>query len=145
MRISIIVFWLFISIVSVQGQESSNEKCNKEVILEMYRNIESVSEDLMLRFLKTFGQECKNNAEFGQYSNAALFDVIQHQPELFCKVLNSNAGDIDVETIIFGIENPVHDLIDLDHTKKRIVETNIENKTTDKIINALNIAIGKFE
>ncbi len=140
MRINTLILIFFISIfnLSLNGQESFTEKCNISVVLEMHENLENISEDLMLKFLKTFGPECKNNVEFSEFSNETLFKVVQQQPELFGKTLDKHISDLEFDSILFVLENPLHDLIDLNLTKERISELGINMEIKEKLLKALD-------
>ncbi len=120
------------------GQESDSLKCNISIVREAYQNIENISGELMLQFLKTFGKDCKNNVEFSEFSNETLFKVIQKNPEVFSEILEKNLNQIDFEEIIFNLRNPLHDLIDLDLTINKIADTKIEKSIKDKLIIAIN-------
>ena len=111
----------------------------------MHENLENISEDLMFRFLQTFGSECKNNVEFSEFSNETLFKVIQKQPELFGETLDKNKSDIEFDSILFELENPLHDLIDLDLTKERISELEINKETKEKLLKALDKTIDEMK
>lgn len=140
MRINTLTLIFLISIFSltINGQEPHSEKCDISVILEMHENLENISEDLMLNFLKTFGQECKSNVEFSEFSNETLFEVIQKQPKLFGETIDKNKSDLEFDSILFALENPLHDLIDLNLTKKRISESEINKEIKEKLLKALD-------
>jgi hypothetical protein len=123
---------------SLLAQESDSLKCNISIVLEAFQNKEHVSDELMLKFLKTFGKDCKNNVEFSQFSNETLYNVIQKNPEVFVKILENNLEQIDFDEIIFNLKNPLHDLIDLDLTINRITETQVDKSIKDKLIIAIN-------
>lgn len=120
------------------GQASDSLKCNISIAQEVYENIDRVSNGLMLKFLKTFGKDCKNNVEFSEFSNETLFMVIQKNPELFTKTLEINLNQIDLNELLFNLENPLHDLIDLDLTINKIADTNIDKSIKDKLIISIN-------
>jgi hypothetical protein len=139
-KISILTltFFLFFVDVNSQNNEKTTLKCNIEIVLETNENIENISEDLMLRFLRTFGTECKNNVEFSEFSNETLFKVIQTEPELFCKILENNKNQIEFDEIISELKSPINDLIDLDLTINRIANTKTEFSLKSKLILAIN-------
>ncbi|WP_321344211.1 hypothetical protein [uncultured Draconibacterium sp.] len=144
-RIFIVLFSIALStgISSAQKEKSTPLKCNIEIILEMSEKIENCNEKLILNFLQTFGQECKNNAEFSEFGNETLFKVIQKQPKLFCEVLEEYKSKIDLNSIILQIENPVIDLINLDSIKEQVSHTKISQELKNTILNAIDRAIEK--
>lgn len=135
-----LTFFLFNLNVNSQNREKTSSKCDTEIILETHENIDNISEDLMLRFLKTFGKECKNNVEFCEFSNETLFKVIQREPELFCKVIEKNKDQIDFGIIVSELKSPLHDLIDLELTINKIADTKINPSLKSQMILAINSA-----
>jgi hypothetical protein len=131
---------MFVFNISTNGQEHNSEKCDISVIVEMNETNDNITEDLMLSFLKTFGEECKNNTEFIEFSNEALFKIIQNEPELFCKVLENHMNQIEIEIIISDLKSPLHDLIDLDLTINKIADTKINSSLKSQMILAINSA-----
>lgn len=144
-RIFIILFSIALStgISFAQKEKSTPLKCNIEIVLEMSEKIENCNEKLILNFLQTFDQECKNNAEFSEIGNETLFKVIQKQPNLFCVTLEKYESEVDLNSILLEIENPVIDLINLDLTKEQISQTKISQELKKKLINAIDKAIEK--
>lgn len=126
------------------GQGTDSLKCNVKVVLEMNESINSASDKLVLRFLKTFGEECKNNVEYSEFSNETLYKLIQNQPKLFCEVLEEHRNEIELNEILEELENPLHDLIDLDKTKEGIKDSKLNQDLKTKLIEAINKAIEKI-
>jgi hypothetical protein len=132
------------TLISVD-QEADSLKCNISIVLETFQCMGNVSGDLTLRFLKTFGENCKNNVEYSEFSNEVLFKLLQSQPEQFCKVIENHKDSIDFSYVIQEIENPLHDLIDLGKTKIRIVELLNDKELKIKFEMALDKAIKRAE
>lgn len=122
--------------------KKENLKCNVKVVLEMNESVGSASDVLVFRFLKTFGEECKNNVEYGEFSNETLFKLIQKQPVLFCKVLERD--EIELNAILIELENPLHDLVDLNKTKEGILECELNKELKAKLLDAIDKAIEKM-
>lgn len=131
----------FILINNSYGQEPDSLKCNVAVLAKINAQIDNISEKLMLNFLQTFGQECKNNVEFSEFGNETLFKVIQNQPEHFCTTLDKYQSKINLEIILLEIENPINDLIGLNQTKKIISDIKMNNELKLKLINSFEQAI----
>lgn len=138
MKITILTLTFCLFFFSSNSQNKDLIKCNTSIILETTEKIDSVSENLMLRFLKTFGKDCRNNVEFSEFSNEILFKVIQQQPELFCEVLEDNKNQIEFEEIILELKSPINDLIDLNLTINRIANTKTESSLENKLILSIN-------
>lgn len=131
----------FILINNSFGQEPDSLRCNVAVLVKINERIDNISEKLMLKFLQTFGQECKNNVEFSEFGNETLFKVIQNQPEQFCTALEKYQSKIDLEIILLEIENPINDLIGLNQTKKIISDIKMKDELKLKLNNSFDRAI----
>ena len=123
------------------GQEPDSLKCNVAILVKINEQIDNISEKLMLNFLQTFGQECKNNAEFSEFGNETLFRVIQNQLGQFCTILEKYQSKINLEIILFEIENPINDFIGLNQTKKVLYDIKMNDELKLKLINSFDRAI----
>ncbi len=119
----ILIFLTIIVSVNSYGQRKDSLKCNISIVSEANNSGEKISEDLMLRFLKTFGKDCRNNAEFTEFSNKTLFKVIQKNPEKFVKILNNNLSKIDFNEVLINLRNPIEELTDIELIIKKIAAT----------------------
>lgn len=126
------------------GQGTDSLKCNVKIVLEKNESIDSASDELVLRFLNTFGEECKNNVEYSEFSNETLFKLIQNQSVLFCKILEKHRNEIELNAILIELESPLHDLIDLNETKEGIMESELNKELKAKLLEAINKAIEKM-
>jgi len=140
---TIFLMFLAFSLNVTLGQTTDSLKCNIEVVLKMDDNIDTPSEELVVKFLKTFGQECKNNSEFSEFGNETLFKVIQKQPNLFCETLEKYENQIDLNSILLEIESPVVDSINLGLTKEQISHTQINQELKKRLLIAIDRAIEK--
>lgn len=122
---------------SAFAADQDSLKCNMQIILQTEDHLDSLSMDEMLLFLDSFGEACRNNAEFSECSNAVLFDVLMHKPALFCEALNRNKSQLDVAYIFLNLENPVSDLIDLERIRVIIRQVEIESELKKKLLEAL--------
>jgi len=78
----------------------------------------------MFFFLYTIRKICNNDAEFTEACNQALFDIIQLNPELFLRIINKYKTVFDFDYILFTLENPVNEDIDLKKVLKMIKAVN---------------------
>ncbi|MBE0663994.1 MAG: hypothetical protein IH597_16175 [Bacteroidales bacterium] len=124
--------------VNSYGQQTDSLKCNISIVLDASESGDKISENLLLKFLETFGLDCRNNAEFSEFSNGTLYKVIQINPQKFIKILNDNLSKVDFNEILFNLENPVNDLIDLDLTINKIADVKIDKSIKGKLIIAIN-------
>jgi DNA-binding protein Fis len=138
--ISFIICLSFLNSYS-QERQADSLKCNISIINEVYENIENISSDLMLQFLKTFGEDCKNNIEFSEFSNETLFKVIQKKPELFCKMIEKLEDEIELDIILLELETPLLDLINMKTTRNQIKNTKISDDIKKRLLDSIDKAI----
>ena len=138
LNISILTFVFYLFFFNSIAQSKSISKCDISIVLETSDGMENLSEDLVLRFLQTFGKECKNNAEFSEFSNEILFKVIQQNAAMFCNTLKNNEKQIELTEIIEKLKNPINDSIDLELTINKIADSKVEPETKSKLIIAIN-------
>ncbi|MCY1634031.1 MCE family protein [Marinifilum sp. D737] len=124
--------------------KKENLKCNVKIVLKMNESIDSASDELVLSFFKTFGEECKNNVEYSEFSNETLFKLIQNQTVLFCKVLEKYRNEIELNEILKELENPLHELIDLNKIKEGIMKSELNKELKAKLLDAIDKAIEKM-
>jgi hypothetical protein len=70
--------------------------------------------------LKTFGNECKGNVEYTEFSNEVLFKVINKKTEIFIDVFNKNIESLETEVILKELESPLLDQADLNQIISKI-------------------------
>ena len=87
-------------------------RCNMDILNEVSKRMETLEEGLIDSFFNNFGFECKNNVEFGEWSNEFLFSVIIRKPAISIKLL-SDINENSRKTILEELKNPVHDGIDM--------------------------------
>jgi hypothetical protein len=115
-------------------------KCNLAVILEIEKDIDSLTIPKMKMFLEIFSKDCRNNAEFSELSNELLFTVIARYPELFISVMCDKITDTDSQEIYFQLSQPIHDLIPVDSIFNIINLTKQDCSQLDSIKKYLKIA-----
>jgi hypothetical protein len=99
----------------------------------------------MFLFLSTISEICNNNAEFTEACNQALFDIIQLNPELFLRIINKYKTVLDFNYILFTLENPVNEDIDLKKVLNKIKAVTGFDSVKNGIINSLQKAIEKYK
>ncbi len=104
-------------------------------------SIENLSQNIVNDFLMTFDQECKNNAEYSEWSNETLFLLLSRKPDLFLQVIQNSKG-IDRKCIISEIENPIND-IDLNKIYTELKRVNMPSEFKESVCQALKTAARK--
>ena len=129
--------------LSLCGYTQSKYKCNGNLVRIADQNADNLTEDICLDFLLTIDTICKNNAEFGQYSNETLFKLLESNPLMLIRTHDKNKSKIDSNLILYMIKTPIHDGFDLIGISKRIQELECESGFKEDILMALNYAISK--
>jgi hypothetical protein len=127
-----------------QSGRSDKLKCNVNIVASTFHELNDLSQGRMIEFLKTFGSECENNVEYNEFSNEVLFKALQTDPELFMSSIDKEKNEIDLDAIIFNLENPLFDLIGLEKTLIIIENTQCDTNLKSQIENAIQIAIEKY-
>jgi hypothetical protein len=95
-------------------------------------------------FLLTFGQECRNNAEYSEWSNELLFKVLDQQTELVLKTIEKEESGIEFAIILDDLSNPIMDGVNLKNLVARIEKIDFNPRLKQEIIKSLNTADAKY-
>ena len=88
-------------------------------------------------FFASIGEDCKNNAEFSQWSNEILFSILQSYPDWATEEIARL--NIDMQDFIFQeLSEPVHDGIDLNKISGILRKSNGDIGIKNRIIEILN-------
>jgi hypothetical protein len=129
--------------LSINDNKTDSIVCNIDIVLSTLNNIDSLSDNEIRLFLKTFSQKCRNNVEFSEFSNEMLFKVLEKHSEAFLRIIcDSNSPiEIDFETIYEELKSPLHDLIPVVKIKAATDSFSFKCERADSVINALTIAL----
>lgn len=94
-------------------------------------------------FLLTFGQECRNNVEYSEWSNDLLFSLIDKQTDLTVRTIEKEEKRIEMAEILDDLSSPIHDLTNIKDIISKIEKAKINKEIKDKIIERLKTADGK--
>jgi len=126
----------------IESENRKKKKCDSRIVLETEENLDNISDDLIYLFLYTFDEECSNNAEFGEFSNEVLFQLIEKYPEKVAKNLTNE--EINKEVILEELSSPINDIVDVKGLYKIVEEANIDDKLKSEILRSLKTAINKY-
>lgn len=116
-------------------------KCDILKVKVLNDSIENLSQNIVNDFLMTFDKECKNNAEYSEWSNETLFLLLARKPDLFLQGIQNSKG-IDRKCIISEIENPIKD-IDLKKIYSELKSVNMPSEFKESVCHALKTAAKK--
>lgn len=96
---------LTLSSLTIYGQQT--KKCDETNFHSISENIGKLTQREIADFLLTFGQECRNNVEFSEWSNELLFKILDKQTELTLKTIEKEEKRIEKEIILEDLEEPI--------------------------------------
>jgi hypothetical protein len=136
----------FLWIQPAFAQKSDTCNCNYNCWRSLSETNYKYSENELILFLRTISSTCHNNVEFSEFSNETLFKLVENNPSLFLKVMTNEKLKLEIEIINNVLENPVHDLLNLKDIYSKIEKVKpADDKTKEKVLAALKIAISKYE
>ena len=131
-----LIFLILLSIQSLFSKDAC-EKCNIEKVRIVHENINQLNVEMISDFLCTFDLKCKNNIEFTEFSNEIFFLVLEKSPNM---VLNQIISlNLDSTLFLNVLQNPVHDLIDIQKVHDAIKSVKNKSKLKEDFLTALLI------
>jgi hypothetical protein len=121
----------------------STTKCDMAKLLDVSKSVGRVTHQEIVDFLLTFGEECKNNVEYSEWSNELLFELLEKQTELTVKTIAHQAQRIELAAILENLEEPIHDRFDLKTIIAKVEKVKFNPEMKNEIINRLKIADSK--
>lgn len=118
----------------------SIEKCDGTVLLTTGNKIGQLTQREISNFLLTFGQECRNNVEYSEWSNELLFSLLDKQTELTVRTIEKEEKNIELEEIFFVLKNPIHDGIDIKNLIGKVNKVKFNTRVKKEIIDRLKTA-----
>jgi len=119
----------------LENSSQNSLKCNIDIVREIDKNFDKLSAISLRYFLMTFSKDCKNNAEYLEYSNEILFKLLDKYPDVLVQVMNDNKKELDIDCILYSVSHPVNDKIDLLHIKHQL--QNLKNPMALKLLESL--------
>ena len=117
------------------------EKCDIEKVKTVNENIGDLTFKIVEEFLCTFDDSCGANIEFSQWSNEMFYKLLDIDPNLVFRVLESGQAD-NMEILLDEIENPIHEFnFENIYAKISNVETTLEFK--EKLMKSIELAADK--
>lgn len=118
--------------------------CDINYLNDLQANIDNLSEEKVIVFLKTFDDSCFNNVEYLQYFNELLFEILNKDTELVISTISNNRKELDFKSICSVLESPISDNIDLSNLIKQVNDANGNVDIKKEITACLNEALAKY-
>ncbi len=136
-----------ISLTSYGKQISKTQNdtvyCNTNTLLKVSRNIDNLNKTEISEFLSTFHTDCSTNVEFSEWSNELLFQIFNlHTKEVIDLITKKN--NFETEVILSALKTPISDEVMPLHLIIKIQKMHDNKQTTKKILQALQVAAGKY-
>src|SRR5262245_39992446 len=123
MKLILLLAIAFASISSaLYGQ--STTKCDMTNFLDISKNLGHLSHQQVSDFLLTFGEECKNNVEYSEWSNELLFELLDKQTEMTVKTIAHERKRIELAAILDNLQAPIHDKIEVKTILAKVEKVN---------------------
>lgn len=113
------------------------EKCDGEILLRTRERIGRLKQNEIRDFLLTFGQECKNNVEYAEWSNELLFSLLDKQTALTLKTIEKEERKIEINEIFNVLNAPINDLIDIKKILAKVDNVKMNKRLKNRIIEQL--------
>ncbi len=140
MRFSILTILTLVT-TTLFGQ--TIQKCDGTVLLSTSAKIGKLNQKEITEFLLTFGQECRNDVKYSEWSNELLFSLLDKQTDLTVKTIEKEEKIIEMEEIFDDLSSPIHDPINIKNIISKIEKIKFKKELKDKIIERLRTADGK--
>ena len=118
------------------------QKCDGTILRSTSEKVGRLTQKEITDFLLTFGEECRNNAEYSEWSNELLFSILDKQTELIIKTIEKEEKRIEITEILDDLSSPILDPNIKDIISK-VEKIKIQKELKDKIIEGLKTADGK--
>lgn len=125
----------------VLSAQSDCVKCDIEKLITVSENPGNLTFQMIDGFFCTFDDSCKMNVEFSQWSNEILFILLENEPEIVIKILETCEIDTS-KNVLNEIENPVQDF-DYQKIYEKVLETKTQGNLKVKILDSLVLAAEK--
>jgi hypothetical protein len=117
------------------------KKCNEAVVLFTQNKMGQLSQQEIGNFLLTFGQECRNNVEYSEFSNEVLFDLLDKQTDLLLRTIKKQENKIELNVILEDLGTPINDRNDIKIILTKVEKVKISMELKDRIVERLKSAI----
>jgi len=130
MRKTLFLFFLLSISGGIYAKEYTSEQCLAAVAAMEQTRADQISPQTVSAFLGTLASHsCQGNAEYSEWSNESLFNVMEKSPTIFFMVLRTSSKSTQ-ERVRQELGQPIHDLINypkINESISRIVDKNLRD------------------
>jgi len=130
MRKTLFLFFLLSISSGIYAKEYTSEQCLAAVAAIEQTRAEKVSPQIVSAFLETLiSNSCQGNAEYSEWSNESLFNLMEKSPTIFFMVLRASSKSTQ-ERVDQELGQPIHDLINypkINESISKIVDKNLRD------------------
>ena len=130
--------------INAFGQKDKIDSClcNISVIKELRQNQKNLTSEMIIKFLRAYQPECKNNAEFSEAANWNLFYFMKENTIQTIKAIEISKNDpkVDINWIIQQFKMPVDDGIDVATIYNEVNKIQPKTDIVKKILENLKFA-----
>jgi hypothetical protein len=132
---------LTLTTLTVSGQV---KKCDGTILLSTSEKIGKLNAKEIVDFLLTFGQVCRDNAEYSEWSNELLFKLLDNQTELALKTMEKEEKRLEMGTILDDLSEPIGDASNIENLIVKIEKVDFSDRLKWEIIKNLKTADEKY-
>ena len=127
---------------STFAQQSSahRQKCNLETVSNLHIHKDSLTDKLIMDFLYSIDKSCKNDAEWSEASNGALFWLADVDTKRFIQLMVQHKKELDTKQIIAEFKQPIAAGTDLAGTYKKIAALGNQDELVYSILYSIRSA-----
>jgi hypothetical protein len=133
---------LTLGTTTLYGQEI--KKCDGTILSSIADKIGQLNQKQISDFLLTFGQECRNNAEYSEWSNELLFKLLDKQTELTVRTIEKEEKKIEKEIILDDLSEPISYTPNFKTLIDKIEKVKMNDNLKKEIIQSLKTADSKY-
>jgi hypothetical protein len=115
------------------------------ILVRTSERIEKLKQEEIRDFLLTFGQECRNNVEYSQWSNELLFSMLDKHTDLVLKTIEKEEKKIEMNEILDDLSSPINDMVNVKDLIPKIEQVKINERLKKEIIKRIKTADSKFK
>ncbi|HWA35055.1 MAG TPA: hypothetical protein VG737_13030 [Cyclobacteriaceae bacterium] len=134
------LFVLILIAFSLPAQEI--EKCDTNLLLSTSKRVGKLTHKEISDFLMTFGEECRTNVEFSEWSNEVLFSILDQQTDAILRVIDKGEKWLAIEVILESFSAPVNETVRISDLIQKVNATTISSKTKNQVIDRLKMVEG---